>query len=115
MSNHNHTGTVWSNATSGVHRRSGPGTTFPINKTLPAGTPLIVLCYSQGEEQSFTASDGHVYTNTAWDFVIIDDQDPGGYVADVYVDTGGDITHQLGVQGTCTRLSQTLAGPSGLG
>ena len=114
MSNHNHTGTIWSNATT-VNRHTGPGSGFPHLDRLQAGTPLIVLCYSQGDSQKFTPVGHPQYTSTAWDFVVTDDQDSGGYVNDVYIDTGGDITQQLGGQGTCARLIQTVEGPSGLG
>lgn len=112
MSDHNHAGSIWSNVTDGANRRHGPGTSFnpPIDK-LPAGTSLIVLCYTRGDSESWTPPDGQTYTSDAWDFVVTSDQDRGGYVADVLIDTGGDITHQLGAQGTCDALRQRLAHP----
>ena len=114
MSNHNHTGSIWSNVPhDGANRREGPGTHFEINKKLPAGTSLIVLCYTQsGDTQSWVAPGGHTYRSDAWDFVVTSDQDRGGYVADVLIDTGGEITHQLGTEGTCDALSRRLANPS---
>jgi hypothetical protein len=116
MSDHNHTGSIWSNVTGGANRRHGPGTNFNLIdqasiNNLPAGTSLIVLCYTRGDTESWTAPDGHTYTSDAWDFVVISDQDRGGYVADVFINTDGDITHQLGAQGTCDALRQHLAHP----
>ena len=118
MSDHNHAGSIWSNVTDGANRRHGPGTSFnpPIDK-LPAGTSLIVLCYTRGDTESWTtpplpnAPHGVTNTSDAWDFVVTSDQDRGGYVADVFIDTGGDITLQLGAQGTCDALRQHLAHP----
>ena len=115
MSIHNHTGSIWSNVTLGANRRRGPGTNFEKIDTLPAGQSLIILCYSRGQSESFTAPNGQTYTSDAWDFVVTGDQDPGGYVADVLVDTGGDITQQLGSQGTCQILQQRLATPNPYG
>ena len=109
MATHNHTGSIWSNATGGVHRRHGPGTNFAIIDSLQAGTSLIVLCYSLGDSESFTTPGGQTNTSNAWDFVVTSDQDAGGYVADVFIDTGGDIRQQLGTQGTCDALRQRLA------
>jgi hypothetical protein len=110
MSNHNHNGSIWSNVLNGAHVRSEPNGDAPITNTLPAGTSLIVLCYSKGpQDVSFTAPDGHKYTNKFWDFVVTDDQDRGGFVADVLVNAGGDIDQQLGGQGTCKLLGQYLA------
>lgn len=43
-----------------------------------------------------------------WDFVVTSDGDVGGYVADVFVDTGDDIIKQLGEQGSCNLLQQRL-------
>lgn len=111
MATHNHTGSIWSNATGGVHRRSGPGTSFALIDSLQASQPLIVLCYATGDTESFTTPGGQTNTSNAWDFVLTSDQDGGGYVADVFVDTGGDITQQLGAQGTCAVLAQRLAHP----
>jgi hypothetical protein len=112
MSDHNHAGSIWSNVTDGANRRHGPGTSFnpPIDK-LPAGTSLIVLCYTLGDTESWMAPNGQTYTSDTWDFVVTSDQDRGGYVADVFIDTGGDITYQLGAQGTCDALRQRLAHP----
>lgn len=111
MADHNHTGSIWGNVSIPVNRRSGPGTDFAIIDTLEAGKSLIVLCYSLGDTESFTASNGQRYTSNAWDFVVKDDQDPGGYVADVFVNTGGDITQMLGEQGRCDVLAQRFALP----
>jgi len=110
MSNHNHTGSIWSNAPP-QPRRLGPGANFPQISTLQANQPLIVLCYYLGDPVSFTAPHGHTYASEAWDFVVTDDQDSGGYVPDVYVNTDGDIIQQLGEQGRCDVLQQRLAYP----
>jgi len=110
MATHNHTGSIWSN-TGNVHRRRGPGTNFEIIDSLPAGQPLIVFCYALGDPVTFTTPSGHTNTSDAWDFVVISDQDAGGYVADVFIDTGSDITQQLGEQGRCDLLQQRLATP----
>jgi hypothetical protein len=58
---------------------------------------------------AFTAADGQTYTSEYWDFVVTSDQDPGGYVADVFVNTGGNIERQLGEQGSSDMLQQRLA------
>lgn len=111
MSTHNRTGYIWSTVASGANRRRGPSTNFAVIDTLPARTELIVLCYSHGDTETFTASNGLTYTSDAWDFVVTSDQDAGGYVADVLIDTGSDITKQLGEQGTCAALVHHLATP----
>ncbi|MGI9059523.1 MAG: hypothetical protein ACR2H5_13180 [Ktedonobacteraceae bacterium] len=111
MSDHNHTGYIWNNVASGANRRHGPGANYNVIDTLPAGASLIVLCYSHGQSETFTAPNGQTYTSDIWDFVVTSDQDRGGYVADVFVDTGGDTAQQLGAQGTCDALRQHLANP----
>ncbi|SRR6266699_980851 len=79
-----------------------------------ADQELIVLCYSLGETVTWTtpplphAPQGVTNTSDAWDFVVTSDQDAGGYVADVFIDTHGDIRHQLGEQGRCDHLKQRL-------
>jgi hypothetical protein len=108
MPTHNHSGFIWDNATDGVFRRHGPGTIFDKIDALQAGQQLIVLCYSLGDPETFTTPDGKTNTSDAWDFVVTSDQDPGGYVADVFVNTGDDITKQLGEQGRCDLLQQRL-------
>ncbi len=109
MADHNRTGSIWSNVTNGANRRRGPSTSYdPPIDNLSAGTSLIVLCYARGESVSWRAPDGHTYTSDAWDFVVTSDQDPGGYVADVFIDTGGDVTQQLGEQGKCDALADRL-------
>jgi hypothetical protein len=113
MSTHNRTGSIWSNAIGGVNRRTGPGAIFDIIDKLQSDQSLIVLCYSLGDTESFTVPDGHTYTSDAWDFVVTSDQDAGGYVADVFVNTDGDIIQQLGEQSRCDVLQQRLANPFG--
>lgn len=113
MSDHNHTGSIWANVPNDANRRRGPGTNFALIDKLQAGQPLIVLCYTRGDVASFTAPDGQPFTSDVWDFVVTGDRDPGGYVADVLVNTGGDIAQQLGEQGTCNALRQRLTNPSG--
>jgi len=113
MSDHNHTGTIWGNVgTGGVNRHSDP-TQNPatiITPSLHAGQNLIVLCYALGDPESFANPTdlAHPFSSNAWDFVVTSDQDSGSYVADVFVDTGGDIRQQLGTQGTCDALRQRL-------
>lgn len=109
MANHNHEGKIWDNIPSVVHRRYGPGTSFEVIDSLQPGQPLIVLCYSLGDTESFTTPGGQTNTSNAWDFVVIGDGDAGGYVADVFVETGDDIVKQLGEQGSCNLLQQRLA------
>ena len=107
-----HTGSIWENATDNPHRRSGPGTNFPIiGPPLQPGQPLIILCYSLGTTVEFTNPLGITNRSDAWDFVVISDQDPGGYVADVFVNTDGNIRQQLGDHGTCELLRQRLSSP----
>src|SRR5690349_14235323 len=93
MSNHNHTGSIWGNATDGVNRHSEPNKqSATIGNPLPAGQSLIVLCYTLGETVSFQNPEnppGQPFSSNAWDYVVTSDQDKGGYVADVYVDTKG--------------------------
>jgi hypothetical protein len=118
MSDHNHTGSIWGNVPQGgVNRHSGPGTNFAVidpHNPLHREQQVIVLCYSLGEPKTFTtpplpnAPHGVTNTSDAWDFVVTSDQDPGGYVADVYVNTGDDIRQQLGGQGTCEALRNRL-------
>lgn len=110
MANHNHTGSVWSNVSKGANVREGPGTNFPtITDTLPlkAGTPVVILCYSLGEEIVHLAPDGVKYKSRAWDYVVTTNGDRG-YVADVLINTGGDIIKQMGQQGTCKLVGQRL-------
>src|SRR5690349_20496818 len=73
---------------------------------------LIVLCYSYGDTVSVVNPYGHKNTSDAWDFVITSDDDPGGYMADVYIDTGDDSIQQLGPQGTSDALQQRLMSSS---
>ncbi len=106
------TGFIWSNATGGVHRRCGPGAGFGIIDTLGANQSVTVLCFSRGDTESFTAPDGKAYTSNAWDFVVTGDGDAGGYVADAFVNTGGDITQQLGAGGSCIILRRESGQPN---
>ena len=52
MPTHNRTGSIWSNAAAGAHRRLGPGTTFDLIDTLQAGQSLHI---SAGEVLSFAS------------------------------------------------------------
>ncbi len=118
MSDHNHTGSIWSNVgDGGVKRHSRPpfDDTTVIGDPLHAGQQLIVLCYSLGPPVSLPHPTGPepTHPSDAWDFVVTSDQDRGGYVADVFIDTGGDIRQQLGNQGTCEVLRQRLSGAIG--
>ena len=112
MSDHNHTGFIWDHAMNGVNRHKGPSKDSPkILPALHAGQSLIVLCYSLGDDMEFPNPFQPNNTSNAWDFVVTSDQDGGGYVADVFIDTGGDIVQQLGGQGTCDALQRRLANP----
>ncbi len=120
MSDHNHTGRIWQSVgTDGVWRHSEPNNDHDTRiDTLHAGQQLIVLCYSLGTPISLLHPTGPqpTHPSEAWDFVVTGDQDRGGYVADVFIDTGGDIRQQLGEQGRCDILKQRLAdqpGPRG--
>jgi hypothetical protein len=59
-------------------------------------------------EESWEDPERNTWKSKAWDFVVTSDDDPGGYVADVFVNTFGDVTHQLGPQGACNALKQRL-------
>jgi len=120
MSDHNHTGKIWQSLTDGVFRHSEPTNTpeTRIGAPLQAGQQLIVLCYSLGTPISLQHPTGPqpTHPSDAWDFVVTSDQDRGGYVADVFIDTGGNIRQQLGEQGRCDILKQRLVdspGPRG--
>jgi len=103
-----HTGTIWENVPEqGVGRHTGPGHQFPLNKTLHRKDQVIVLCYSIGESVTFK-NPSQENTSQAWDFVVTDYQDPGGFVADVHINTDADIVQQLGNQGTCGALRHRL-------
>ena len=109
-------GTVWENA-GRVNRHRGPkADPTTIIDTVHAHQRVTILCYTKGDTQTFT---NPFQTNTSddWDFVVIGDHDPGGFVADVFINTGSDIHQQLGKQGTCDALRQRLAGggPPALG
>ncbi len=88
-------GKVWGNAGS-VTRYSGPHAdpTTALD-TINANQSVTVLCYSNGDTESFTTPGGVHNTSAAWDFVVTSIQDPGGFVPDVYIDTGGPIQNQL--------------------
>jgi hypothetical protein len=109
MSNHNHTGSIWSNATTGVRRHTKPHTDAEVKDVLPADQPLLIFCYSHGDTVKFENPNGHTNMSNAWDFVVTNDDDSGGFVADVYINTGNDIIQQLGPQGTSDALRQRLA------
>jgi hypothetical protein len=120
MSDHNHAGTIWSKNPDGtpltVHRRKGPGQDFALvdqqDGKLAGGTPVIVLCYTLGNEDVEFPNPFQPHNKSnAWDFVVTSDQDPGGFVADVFIDTGGDIRHQLREQGKCSVLRRSLVDP----
>lgn len=99
-------GTVWGNIGS-VTRYSAPHSdATKVIDTLHANQSVKVLCYSHGDTESWKTPGGVNNTSDAWDFVVTSDQDPGGFVNDVFIDTGGPIQHLLPV--TCTILSQRL-------
>ncbi len=107
---YNHPGTVWENA-GRVNRHRGPkADPTTVIDTVNAGQRVTILCYSHGDTEKFINPHGHENTSDAWDFVVTGDQDRGGFVADVFINTDGDIAQQLGSQGTCDALRQRLAG-----
>ena len=113
MPDHNHTGTIWQNIDHrGEVRHLGPGDNFdPIGSKLKPGTAVVVLCYSHnpvGITKKHPTPGGIHNENDLWDFVVTEDDDSGGYIPDVYVDTGDPIDKQLGPQGTCAALKQRL-------
>ena len=106
-------GTVWHNAGS-VTRYSGPhADPTTVIDTINHDQSVTVLCYSLGDNMTWTTPplpnypNGVTNTSDAWDFVVTSDQDPGGFVADVFLDTDNkDIRVLLTV--TCTILYQRL-------
>lgn len=60
--------------------RSGPGTGYPIVRTLPAGAKVPVYCQTPG-----TKVTGPYGTSSIWDNI-----DNGEYVSDAYIYTGAD-------------------------
>ena len=112
MSETNHTGTIWQNVnpSDGV-RRLGPDDSYPVLDTLKAGTSVVVLCYShnpQGITKSHTTPGGVANTSDLWDFVVTENDDGGGYIPDVFVNTGADTDKLYGPQGACAALQQRL-------
>ena len=100
-------GIVWSNAGS-VPRYSGPhADPNTIIDTITANQHVTVLCYTNGDTESFTTPGGVLNTSPAWDFVVTSDQDPGGFVNDVYLDTNNQDIRKL-LPTTCNILWQRL-------
>ncbi|MEV0640772.1 SH3 domain-containing protein [Streptomyces sp. NPDC050619] len=60
--------------------RSGPGTSYPIIKSLPEGSRVQILCQTPG-----TTVTGPYGTSNIWDNIA-----NGQYVSDAYVNTGSD-------------------------
>lgn len=60
--------------------RSGPGTGYPIVRTLPVGAKVPIRCQSPGTKVS-----GPYGTSVIWDNI-----DNGEFVSDAYVYTGAD-------------------------
>lgn len=67
--------------------RSGPGTKYPRRKTLRTGKQVWISCWATG--QRVTARG---VTSNAWDYIIYPTR---GWVADIYVDTGGIAPNDL--------------------
>ncbi|MER6435571.1 MULTISPECIES: SH3 domain-containing protein [unclassified Streptomyces] len=63
-----------------VNVRSGPGTHYPIVRTLPAGSSVPIYCQCPGETVS-----GYYGTSNIWDNIA-----NGQFVSDAYVKTGSD-------------------------
>jgi len=103
------TGSIWDNTKDVAKRRKRPDRNSEVIDTLQAGQPLIILCYSMSDhEESWEDPERNIWRSKAWDFVVTSDDDSGGYVADVYVNTYGIVTQQLGPQGACNLLKQRL-------
>jgi hypothetical protein len=89
--------------------RSGPGTGYSVTGTARTAPGYYrVLCYADGDVET-----GWGGTNRHWDQIAPAD-DPGhglGYVADVWLDTGGDVTGQAKrcVQAPPTHPKQPLS------
>lgn len=60
--------------------RGGPGTGYPVVRTLPAGSRVHIYCQTPG-----TTVSGPYGTSKIWDNI-----DSGEYVSDAYVLTGSD-------------------------
>ncbi|MFC8509078.1 SH3 domain-containing protein [Streptomyces sp. NPDC057411] len=60
--------------------RSGPGTQYPIVRSLAAGSTVAIYCQTPG-----TWVTGPYGTTNIWDNIA-----PGEYVSDAYVATGSD-------------------------
>lgn len=60
--------------------RSGPGTQYPIVRSLAAGSTVAIYCQTPG-----TWVSGPYGTTNIWDNIA-----PGEYVSDAYVNTGSD-------------------------
>jgi Deoxyribonuclease NucA/NucB len=67
-------------------RATAGGTAAPVTR-IPGGHSGTVTCYAVGDQAS-----GWGGTNNLWDKLTIDGH--AGYIADVWLDTGGDITKQ---------------------
>ncbi|MFD5819788.1 peptidase [Streptomyces sp. NPDC127038] len=63
-----------------VNVRSGPGTHYPVVRTLSAGSSIPIRCQCQGESVT-----GPYGTSTIWDNIA-----NGQFVSDAYVQTGSD-------------------------
>ncbi|MET7389721.1 hypothetical protein ACFYPT_21725 [Streptomyces sp. NPDC005529] len=63
-----------------VNVRSGPGTHYPVVRTIPAGQSVPIRCQCQGESVS-----GYYGTSTIWDNIA-----NAQFVSDAYVHTGSD-------------------------
>ncbi|AJF65785.1 SH3 domain-containing protein [Streptomyces vietnamensis] len=63
-----------------VNVRSGPGTKYPIVRTLLAGVSVPIYCQTPGESIS-----GPYGTTNLWDNIASDE-----FVSDAYVNTGSD-------------------------
>ncbi|MGW0967883.1 hypothetical protein [Streptomyces sp. NPDC002516] len=63
-----------------VNIRSGPGTHYPIVRTIPAGSSVPIRCQTEGESVN-----GYYGTSTIWDNIA-----NGQFVSDAYVQTGSD-------------------------
>ncbi|MET7988771.1 SH3 domain-containing protein [Streptomyces sp. NPDC005281] len=63
-----------------VNVRSGPGTHYPVVRTIPAGSSVPIRCQTEGESVS-----GYYGTSTVWDNIA-----NAQFVSDAYVHTGSD-------------------------
>lgn len=84
-----HGGQLAATTIGAVNVRCGPGTNYPIAFQHVNGAQGTVACYRDGQTMTNPATR---ISSSHWDMTTIDGVT--GYIADVFVDTNGDITKQ---------------------